>query len=113
MAIHWQQWEALLQTRGVTLDRPRGSRHPRFPAMIYPLDYGYIPGTIGGDGAEVDVFVGTASTGLVGILQTHDARKGDDEIKLLWQMTPAEVEAVVAFLLQGDMHGTLVLRPHA
>lgn len=39
------------------IDRPLGSRHPRHPEMIYPLNYGYVEGVIAGDGAEQDVYV--------------------------------------------------------
>lgn len=34
------------------IDRPLGSRHPRHPDMIYPINYGYVEGVIAGDGAE-------------------------------------------------------------
>ena len=40
----------------VKIDRPLGSKHPKFD-MIYPVNYGYIPGTISGDGEELDVYV--------------------------------------------------------
>lgn len=33
--------------------RPIGSHHPNFPNFIYPINYGYIPNTISGDGAEI------------------------------------------------------------
>ena len=39
------------------IDRPLGSRHPRHPDMIYPINYGYVEGVIAGDGAEQDVYV--------------------------------------------------------
>ena len=97
-ARNWQRWERLLRERGVTIDRPRGSAHPRYPDMIYPLDYGYIPSTVGGDGAEVDVFVGSGANGLTAALLTHDRRKGDHELKLLWNTTAAEMAAAHAFL---------------
>ena len=42
--------------RGI-IDRPLGSRHPRYPEMFYPVNYGYVPGVIGGDGEEQDVYV--------------------------------------------------------
>jgi len=42
--------------RGV-IDRPLGSRHPRFPDMIYPVNYGYVEDVIGGDGKEQDAYV--------------------------------------------------------
>lgn len=41
----------------VVIDRPMGSVHPRDPQLIYPLNYGYVPGEMGGDGAEQDVYV--------------------------------------------------------
>ena len=40
----------------VKIDRPLGSKHPKFD-MIYPVNYGYIPGTISGDGEELDAYV--------------------------------------------------------
>lgn len=40
-----------------TIDRPLGSRHPRKPSMVYPINYGYVNGVLGGDGAEQDVYV--------------------------------------------------------
>ncbi len=42
--------------RGI-IDRPLGSCHPRFPDMIYPINYGYIEGVIAGDGQEQDAYV--------------------------------------------------------
>ena len=109
-AIDWGLWERLIRTRGVVIDRPRGSAHPRYPDMIYPLDYGYIPGTVGGDGAEVDVFAGTAPTGLQAALLTSDALKGDRELKLLWNMTAAEIVAARDFLAGGAMRVKLSRR---
>ncbi len=41
----------------VVIDRPMGSGHPEYPKSIYPVNYGYVPGTIGGDGEELDCFV--------------------------------------------------------
>ena len=40
----------------VKMDRPMGTRHPKH-GFIYPVNYGYIPNTIGGDGEEIDCYV--------------------------------------------------------
>ena len=40
----------------VVMDRPMGSKHPKWD-FIYPLNYGYIPNTISGDGEELDAYV--------------------------------------------------------
>ena len=41
----------------VTVDRPLGSHHPKFPDMVYPINYGYINGIIAGDGEEQDAYI--------------------------------------------------------
>lgn len=40
----------------VLMDRPLGSAHPKH-GFIYPVNYGYVPGTLSGDGEELDAYV--------------------------------------------------------
>lgn len=44
------------QTVTAKIDRPFGSKHPKH-GFIYPLNYGFIPGTISGDGEELDCYI--------------------------------------------------------
>ena len=81
----------LLATNPIVIDRPKGSPHPRFPEIIYPLDYGYLENTTASDGGGIDVWLGSLNTvmnrnsakTLTGILCTFDTLKRDAEIKLL------------------------------
>lgn len=41
----------------VKMDRPIGTVHPKHPGLIYPINYGYLPGLLGGDGEEQDVYL--------------------------------------------------------
>lgn len=41
----------------VVVDRPLGSHHPDYPELVYPINYGYIPGIVAGDGEEQDVYI--------------------------------------------------------
>lgn len=41
----------------IVIDRPIGSAHPKYPDLIYPINYGYIPGVLGGDGEELDAYL--------------------------------------------------------
>ena len=41
----------------VTVDRPLGSYHPNHNNMYYPINYGYVTGIKGGDGAEQDIYL--------------------------------------------------------
>ena len=49
--------ELLGTTVTVTVDRPMGSRHPKFPDLIYTVNYGFIHGLLGGDGEEQDAYI--------------------------------------------------------
>ena len=40
----------------VKVDRMLGTKHPKY-GFIYPLNYGYIPNTISGDGEELDAYL--------------------------------------------------------
>ena len=41
----------------IVVDRPLGSWHPEHPDLIYPVNYGYVPGILGGDGEEQDAYI--------------------------------------------------------
>jgi inorganic pyrophosphatase len=110
--FQWPAWEALIARNGITIDRPRRSHHPDYPDIIYPIDYGFIDGTTSGDGQEVDVFVGSSETGLIGGILTTDHRKGDREMKLIYNCSPEEIYLVNGFVNFDPslMQGVLVLR---
>ena len=38
------------------IDRPLNSKHPKH-GFIYPVNYGYIPNTVSGDGEELDCYI--------------------------------------------------------
>ncbi len=44
-------------TVNVLIDRPLGSVHPKHEDIVYPVNYGYVPGILAGDGEEQDVYV--------------------------------------------------------
>ncbi len=41
----------------IKIDRPMGTRHPRFKDLYYVQNYGYIPNTKAPDGEELDFYV--------------------------------------------------------
>ncbi len=110
--LDWAGWERLIKRNGLTIDRPRGTAHPSYPEIIYPMDYGYVNGTTATDAREVDAFAGTAGTSLVGLILTADHRKGDCEAKLLVGCTAREVYLANGFINYDRtlLEGVLVLR---
>lgn len=64
----------------VRVDRPLGSRRPRHPDLVYPLNSGFVSGTVSGDGAGVDVSlvgwdapVASAEAEIVAVVVREDA----------------------------------------
>lgn len=46
------------KTVTVGIDRPIGYIHRKKDrTLVYPINYGYIPGVLGGDGEELDVYL--------------------------------------------------------
>ena len=45
------------KTVTIKIDRPAGSAYPQYPDLIYPINYGYLPGVVSGDGEEMDVYI--------------------------------------------------------
>lgn len=44
----WELWESRIEEAGWEIDRPKGTAHPHYPEIIYPIDYGFLPGHVGG-----------------------------------------------------------------
>ncbi len=108
----WPGWARLIDAHGLTIDRPFGQPHPAFPHIVYPLDYGYINDTRSSDGEPVDVFVGSAATGLVGLILAADYRQHKREPKLLYHCTAPEVYTAHGFINydRSLLEGALALR---
>ena len=45
------------QEVNVQIDRPLGTVHPRYPDLIYPVNYGFIPHTLAPDGEAIDAYI--------------------------------------------------------
>lgn len=45
------------KTVNLLIDRPIGSIHPEHDDIFYPVNYGFIPKVLGGDGEELDVYL--------------------------------------------------------
>lgn len=88
----------------VTIDRPLGSCHPAH-GFIYPVNYGYVPGTLAADGEPIDAYI-------LGVFEPLDTFTGtciavirrldDDDDKLVVvpygrTYSAAQIEALTEF----------------
>ncbi len=92
------------KTLTIRIDRPMGFHHPKH-GFVYPLNYGYMPGVISGDGEEMDAY-------LLGVFEPVELFEGiciavihrldDDDDKLVIvpagkSYTPAQIRALTEF----------------
>lgn len=110
-AEFWKYLDQLVNQRELVIDRPKGSSHPRYPQVIYPLDYGYLAGTSASDSGGIDVWVGSTGERFPdAVLMTVDLNKRDAEIKLLLGCTEQEKRGILDFMNRFSMRAVLVRR---
>lgn len=93
------------KTVNISIDRPMGSVHPKHDDIVYPVNYGFIPNVLGGDGEELDVYLLGAdapvteyTARIIGIIH----RRNDIEDKLVaapegMSFTAEEIKEAVEF----------------
>jgi inorganic pyrophosphatase len=109
----------LALTNPIIIDRPKGTPHPRYAEVFYPLDYGYLENTRSSGGDGIDIWLGVLNTNqtraefeiLTGILCTFDTLKRVAEIKLLIGCTSEEMEIILNF--HSEMHTLFIPNPKA
>jgi inorganic pyrophosphatase len=109
-AKFWEKIAALVESSKAVVDRPKGSSHPRFKDFVYPVDYGHLEGTQGGDGQEVDVWIGSLKSGVTGVLCTVDILKKDMELKILLGCSEEEENKILRAMNSKYMSAVLVRR---
>lgn len=108
-AAFWLYLEKLIQRSSIIIDRPKGTAHPKFSDLIYPLDYGYLRDTVSTDGAGLDVWVGERGEKVpTAIVCTVDLRKNDLEIKILLGCSEDDIKKIMEFHNSGSMRGILI-----
>lgn len=108
----WLYADRLLAAGTIVLDRPRGSKHPRYPDFEYPLDYGYLQGTSAADGGGIDLWLGSLDEQRVtGAIITVDLLKRDAEVKLLVGCSAEEADLALTAHQSSSLAALLVARP--
>ena len=107
----WDYIDKLVADSEIVIDRPQNTAHPRFPDMIYPVDYGCLENTTSMDGGGIDVWRGTDNNNAVdAVICTVDLYKRDSEIKILIGCTEDEKQTIMDFLNSKMMRGLLIRR---
>lgn len=110
--------EYLNKTLKIKVDRPLGSKHPKH-GFIYPINYGYVPNTISGDGEELDAYI----LGIYEPLDTfigkciaiiHRINDNDDKLVIVPEnktFTDSEIKVLTDF--QEQYFESIIIRNNA
>lgn len=107
----WQALDTLVSDSKIIIDRPKGSSHPKYPSMIYPVDYGYLEKTTSMDGGGIDVWLGTEDNTVDAIICIVDLLKKDSEIKILIGCNEVEKNLILSVHNESEfMKGIMIRR---
>ena len=107
----WNAIDKLIGDSEVVIDRPKGSAHPKYPDLIYGVDYGYLKNTSSMDGDGIVVWVGRDGKTAVAVMCIVDLIKRDSEIKILIGCTEQEKKYIYDFHNKSEfMKGILIRR---
>lgn len=107
----WEYVDRLVAGSRVVIDRPRGSKHPRWADLEYPLDYGHLADSQSSDGSEIDVWIGSLAPGTPGgVLISVDLFKHDAEFDILLGCTQQEQQTILTFANSGSMRAQIIPR---
>lgn len=110
-AYFWQKLDTLTFSSHFVLSQPKGTSHPAYHNLVYPLDYGYLKDTLAADANGIAIYKGSIATSMVqACVVAADILKKDVEIKLLLGCTPSEEEEVLRFLNQTEFQKTVLIR---
>ena len=110
-SLFWEYLEKLIRENEIIIDRPKGTKHPKYNDMVYITDYGYIKNTKSMDDGGIDVFVGSDPNKKIdAIICTIDLMKKDSEIKILMGCTKDEKIAVNDFLNDSEFMKALLIK---
>ena len=106
----WLTLDRLISDSDIVIDRPKGSKHPRYD-FVYEVDYGYLKNTTSIDGGGIDVWRGTnKDKNCDAIICTIDLVKRDSEIKILLGCTEEEKDIIMKFHNESEFMKGLLFR---
>lgn len=102
----WQKIDSLVLSTNIVISQVKGSHHPKYMNMVYPVDYGYLEDT-----DQIKVFKGSLKRSSAdAVMIVADILKRDLEVKLLWGCTEAEELETIRFINQTDYQKGILVR---
>ncbi|MFI3283753.1 MAG: Inorganic pyrophosphatase [Erysipelotrichaceae bacterium] len=102
-AYFWQKLDTLLLSSNLPIERAKGSAHPKYSHLYYPLDFGKIT-----DGShEISYYKGSHGDSCESLVVAVDILSKEVMVNLLLGCDDEEIDAVLRFLNQTAFQKTI------
>ena len=108
-AYFWQKLDTLYLSGDLIIDRPKGTSHPFYSNLIYPVDYGHLKDIQ--DSQHIACYKGSSGdTTINALVVCADILNKDIEVKLLVGCSEKEEYDILSFLNQTDFQKSIIIR---
>ncbi len=108
-AYFWQKLDTLYLSGDLIIDRPKGTSHPFYSNLIYPVDYGHLKDMQ--ESERIACYRGSIKESKINaIVVCADILNKDIEVKLLVGCNEKEERDILGFLNQTDFQKSVIIR---
>lgn len=108
-AYFWQKVDAAYMSGDYKVVYTKGSKHPHYPELIFPCNYGHV--NIGGDNeTALRVFKGSKREKVDALVVCANLLEKDLSTIVLVGVSEDEEEAILRFLNSNDFQKTIIVR---
>lgn len=109
-AYFWQKLDALYLSGDFKVTYKKGSKHPKYPGLIFPCDYGHIETLSSDNQPALKVMKGVGSNSVQAIVVCANLLDKDVNVLALVGIEKDAEEEVLSFLNQNDFQKTVIIR---
>lgn len=107
----WQKLDTLILSSQLVIDQPKGSAHPQYPRLVYPVDRGVLKDTYSAQGIPIYVYRGSLpSKKANAIIVQADILHRECVTKPLIGCTEEECAMILKFINSTDFQKAILVR---
>lgn len=107
-AYFWQKVDAAYMSGNYEVAYKKGTKHPRYPELIFPCDYGHVK-TENDSESSLKVFRGSKTGKIDAVVVCANVLEKDLSTIVLVGTTNEEKEEILKFLNNNDFQKTIII----
>ena len=107
-AYFWQKLDTMIMSGNYQIKYKKNEAHRKYPALVYPLDFGYIVSELGD--FKTACYKGSNGSDCESIIVSVDILEGSSIVQLCIGLTNEEEASLLDFLNQTEFQKTVLIR---